>query len=71
MELFCGHFYHKICIIKWLLSSKPYCPFCRKDFRRHDAYKYKNNEYPNLLRPFNIIEDMPLAPFIDLSMFES
>lgn len=28
----CDHYFHKKCIDKWILDSKPTCPLCLKDY---------------------------------------
>eukprot|EP00438_Fugacium_kawagutii_P025664 Skav205809 [mRNA] locus=scaffold307:325032:325394:- [translate_table: standard] len=33
-KLPCGHYFHRKCVQKWLVSGKPRCPLCNRDFAR-------------------------------------
>ena len=37
--LSCGHYYHKVCMIRWL-DRNPSCPHCRKQFVFDDNFVY-------------------------------
>ena len=57
IQLFCGHIFHRDCVLAWLIEN-PTCPLCRRTqdhhLRRHVAALEQNGAVPMLQR-----RDMP------------
>eukprot|EP00438_Fugacium_kawagutii_P018710 Skav214174 [mRNA] locus=scaffold945:306681:307049:- [translate_table: standard] len=40
-QLPCGHYFHRRCVRKWLVSGKPRCPLCNQDYKLGNGCKGK------------------------------
>ncbi|MES1918644.1 hypothetical protein MHBO_000583 [Bonamia ostreae] len=34
--LACGHIFHRECILRWAITNKPTCPYCRKIYEKFE-----------------------------------
>ena len=46
-QLSCGHFFHLICLSKWLEKGHNTCPVCRSSIKYKNSYSEKNNRRDN------------------------
>ncbi len=59
-ELFCGHNFHKECIEEWFRRNYecPFCPMCKRDFRKHRQYARFDRYYQErLTSKYSIIDE--------------
>ena len=46
-QLSCGHFFHLICLSKWLEKGHNTCPVCRSSIKYKNSYNDRNNRRDN------------------------